>query len=153
MPGLFYVAAAAFIAKDGKLLVLKRSPLRDFEANYWEVVSGRLEQNIKDVKSELLREIKEELGKDFNCEVIAPIGTYNFYRGGDKSKEHVGIDYICRYISGEVKLSDEHTEYRWIDPKEFEGNEANESVKQKVRLFAKVKDWRLQNAECFRGCK
>ena len=153
MPGLFYVAAAAFIAKDGKLLVLKRSPQRDFEANYWEIVSGRLEQDIRDVKSELLREIKEELGENFSCEVIAPIGTYNFYRGGDKSKEHVGIDYICRYISGKIKLSDEHTKYKWIDPKEFETYQASESVKQKVRLFTKVKDWYLQNAEHFKNAR
>lgn len=154
MPGKFFVAAAAFIANDkGQLLVLKRSLKHDHEGGYWETISGRLEQHVKDVKSELQREIKEELGNNFKCEVIAPIGTYNFYRSGDKKKEHIGIDYICKYISGDIKLSKEHTEYKWINPEEFENYKANDSVKQKVKLFAEVKDWYLKNAFLFKGMK
>ena len=153
MPGVFYVAAAAFIEKDSKLLVLKRSPYHDYDAGNWEVVSGRLEQGIKEVKLELEREIREELGESFKCEIIAPIGTYNFLRNDDPKKEHVGIDYICQYKSGDISLNQEHTEYRWIDPKGFEKYKAVDSVKQKVRLFSQVKDWFLENKEYFAQTK
>ncbi|HUW22161.1 MAG TPA: NUDIX domain-containing protein [Candidatus Bathyarchaeia archaeon] len=153
MPGQFFLAVAAFIAKKGKLLVLKRSPYRDHEPGCWETVSGRLEQNIKNVKSELLREIREELGSDFQCQVIAPFGTYNFYRCRDKSQEHIGIDYICRYTSGIITLSQEHSEYRWIDPREFTDFKANDSLINKVRLFTKVRSWYLRNGQTFRGYK
>ncbi len=154
MPGKFYVAAAAHILnKEGRPLVMKRSPKHDFEGGYWETVSGRLEQHIKDVKSELQREIAEELGDDFQCEIIAPIGTYNFYRGNNKSKEHVGMDYVCKYISGKIRLSKEHTEYKWIDPEEFESYQASESLKSKIELLSKIKDWYLKNTAVFKSCK
>jgi 8-oxo-dGTP diphosphatase len=153
MPGQFFLAAAAFIEKDEKILILKRSSKLDFEKEFWETVSGRLEQNLTEVKNELLREIKEELGGDFKCQVIAPFGTYNFYRGENKTQETVGIDYFCKYISGEIELSKEHTEYRWIDPKEFEKYQASESLKSKVKLFSKIRNWYLKNSDLFRGYK
>lgn len=153
MPGQFFLAAAAFIEKDGKLLILKRSPKHDYEAKNWETVSGRLEQNIKDVKSELLREIQEELGKGFKCEVIAPFGTYNFYRGENKTQETVGVDYLCKYISGEIKLSQEHAEYRWIKPEDFKNYHSSESLRRKVELFGKIKDWYLKNSHFFKDFK
>jgi len=153
MPGQFFLAAAAFIDKNGKLLILKRSPKHDFEGENWETVSGRLEQNLTEVKAELQREIKEELGKDFKCRIIAPFGTYNFYRGEDKTQETVGIDYFCKYLSGKIKLSQEHTEYRWVDPQEFKKYQASDSLRSKVRLFSKIRDWYLKNEKLFEGFK
>jgi len=151
MPGKFYVAVAAFMEKNGKLLILKRSSHHDYDPGKWETVSGRLEQHSKDVKNELKREIKEELGDDFNCKIIAPFGTYHFYRDKGKAKEHVGIDYIARYISGKIKLSKEHTEYRWINPQDFVNYKSSSSLQDKVRLFIKVNKWFLRNSSIFQN--
>lgn len=139
MNGMFYVAANAIIfRKDGKILILKRKPNYDQSPDKWDTVSGRLHQHIKNVQSELKRELIEELGEDFICEIVSPISTYNFYRGGDKTQELVGIDYYCKYISGEVILSEEHTAYKWIDPKDFIKYDISESLKNAVEQAIKV---------------
>ncbi len=150
MAGRFYVAANAIISRnDGKILVLKRELNYDHDPDRWETVGGRLIQDIADVKTELKREIKEELGENFKCQVVAPFSTYNFYRGGDKSKELVGIDYVCFYKEGEVNLSDEHTEYKWVDPEDFLEMDITDSLKRAVRIYIKSKDWYLDNMDIF----
>ncbi len=150
MAGRFNVAANAIISRaDGKILILKRKPNYDHDPDRWDTVSGRLKQDIENVKSELRREIREELGEEFKCQIIAPFSTYNFYRGGDKNKEIVGIDYVCLYESGSVKLSSEHTDYKWIDPKEFLEMDITDSLKRAVSIYMKSKEWYQSNADLF----
>ncbi len=133
MEGKFMVAANAVIFnKNGEILIVRRNKETDQSPDKWDTVSGRLKQDIKSVEKELLREIEEELGKDFKCKIIAPISTYNFYRGGDKSKELVGIDYYCEYTSGDIVLSDEHSDYMWENPEAFIKYDISESLKKTV---------------------
>ena len=47
------------------------------------------------------------------ADVIMPISTGFFYRGA-KEYPMVVIDFWCRYVDGNVKLSWEHSEYNWI---------------------------------------
>ena len=105
-----YVGMGAVIEKDGKYLVLKRTKDKDFQPEAWETVTGRLEQN-ESPNDAILREVKEET--NLEVEVIMPIDTGFFYRGG-KEFPMVFIAYYCKYLSGEVKLSWEHSEYKWI---------------------------------------
>jgi 8-oxo-dGTP diphosphatase len=106
----FYVAIGALIEKDEQFLVLRRSQEKDVGANLWEFITGRLEEE-EDPTLGVLREVKEEV--DLDVEVIMPINTSFFYRG---SKEYpmIFIVYWCKYLKGEIKLSWEHTEYKWI---------------------------------------
>jgi 8-oxo-dGTP diphosphatase len=106
----FYVAVGALIEKEDQYLVLRRSPEKDVGANLWEYVTGRLEEE-EDPAIGVIREVKEEV--DLEVEVIMPINTSFFYRG---SKEYpmVFIVFWCRYLKGEVTLSWEHTEFKWI---------------------------------------
>lgn len=105
-----YVGMAAVIEKEGKFLVMKRSPKKDFEPEAWETVTGRLEEEESPIQG-TLREVKEET--DLEVEIIIPLDTGFFYRGG-KDFPMVFIAYYCRYISGKVKLTWEHSEYKWI---------------------------------------
>ena len=107
----FYVGVAAIIEHNNQILVLKRSPEKDVGANLWEVVTGRLEEE-EDPLIGVLREIEEEVS--LKTKVIMPIHTKFFYRGG-KEYPMVLISYWCKYISGEVKISWEHSEYKWLD--------------------------------------
>lgn len=106
----FYVAIGALIEKDNQYLVLRRSPEKDVGGNIWEFITGRLEEE-EDPAIGVLREVKEEV--DLDVEIIMPINTSFFYRGS-KDFPMVFIVYWCRYLKGEVKLSWEHTEYKWI---------------------------------------
>lgn len=140
MNGKFYVAANAIIFdKEGEILILKRSPKYDQSPDKWDTVSGRLHQNIESVEKELLREIVEELGENFKCEIIAPVSTYNFYRGGDKEQELIGIDFICKYVSGNLILSEEHTEYKWEKPGLFINYDISNSLKNAIKKAIKYR--------------
>ena len=106
----FYVGVGALIEKDDKYLVLKRSPEKDVGANLWEIVTGRVEEEENPMNS-AIREVKEEVNLD--VEVIMPLDTGFFYRGGTEYPM-IFIVYWCRYLSGEVKISWEHSEYKWL---------------------------------------
>ena len=105
-----YVGMGAVIEKDGKYLVLKRSKDKDFQPEAWETVTGRLEQD-ESPNNAILREVKEET--DLNVEIILPLDTGFFYRGG-KEFPMVFIAYYCKYVDGKINLSWEHSEFKWI---------------------------------------
>jgi len=100
----------AIVESDQGILVLKRSPEKDFAPDTWEVITGRLEMGENPEKG-IIREITEET--DIQAELIMPVHTSFFYRG---SQEYpmVFIDFWCRYLEGDVKLSWEHSEYEWV---------------------------------------
>lgn len=106
----FYVGLGAVIVRDGKVLILKRSPDKDFAPNRWEIVTGRLERG-ENPAAGILREIEEET--KLKAEVIMPVNTEFFYLGSEEFPM-VFIDFWCSYIDGEVEMSWEHTEYQWI---------------------------------------
>jgi len=106
----FYVGLAAIIEKDNHFLILKRSSKKDFAPNTWEPVTGRLERD-ENPENGVLREIKEELG--IKAQIVMPVDTSCFYRGGQKFPM-VFIYYWLNYLGGEVRLSWEHSEYKWV---------------------------------------
>lgn len=106
----FYVGVGAVIEKNNQILVLKRSPEKDFAPNTWEVVTGRLEHEEEPEKG-ILREVLEEV--KLEVDIILPVHTGFFYRGG-KEFPMVFIVFWCKYLSGDVELSWEHNEYKWI---------------------------------------
>lgn len=116
----FEVGIKAFIVKDNKLLVLKENKDNyQLPECYWEITGGRIDVGEESLpQSEvLLREIKEELGEDLKIEIGAPITTWVRKR---KENEFVFlVGYICYYKSGEIKLSEEHTEYRFVNNEEW----------------------------------
>ena len=56
-----------------------------------------------------------------------------------KERQTVGITLLAKYVGGNVKLSSEHTEYRWIDPAKFVDLPADLSLKAEIAKYAKQK--------------
>jgi len=132
----FYVGLAALVEKDEKFLVLKRSSDKDFAPNTWEPVTGRLERG-ENPEDGILRELGEEI--KIKAEVLMPVGTWFFHRG---SEEHpmVSITFWCRYVEGEVKLSWEHSEYKWITLSEAIDEPDLEYFRQCFQRIRKLKE-------------
>jgi 8-oxo-dGTP diphosphatase len=105
-----FVGIGAAIERDGKFLILKRSENKDFAPNAWENVTGRIEEE-ESPETGVLREVFEETGTE--VEIVMPVQTGFFYRGA-KEFPMVFIAYWCRHIKGEVKLSWEHSAFRWV---------------------------------------
>lgn len=92
------------IIDDNKSLVLIK-PNGDSDLPGGRVEAG---ENLKD---SLCREIYEETGLE--VKIIEPVARWSFKKN---SKLFVmGVTYLCEYLSGQVKLSDEHMGYYWSD--------------------------------------
>ncbi len=124
--GRFMVAVGAVITNtEGKILLIKRSQKLDWHPGEWEIMYGRIAQH-EDPKDGLTRELNEELG--ISVVVDKPLTCWHIYRGHEETAENdlIGITYSATTTDTEVKLSDEHEEYRWVTP-----NEALELIKVK----------------------
>ena len=121
-PKLF-VAAKAFIYCDGKILILRESHQYSEGTNmgFFDVVGGRITPGER-VDESLIREIKEETG------LIVKIGQPFFvseWRPVVKGAlwQVVGIFFKCFSDSDKIVLSNDHDEYRWIEPKNFKNED------------------------------
>jgi 8-oxo-dGTP diphosphatase len=113
MDPMFIVAQKAMIRKGNEFLILKRSPDRPTYPNHWDFPGGMLEHG-EDPEKGILREVSEESGLKVN--VIKPI----FCASRNVNDRHVFfVVYECELVSGEIQLSNEHTEFRWANREEI----------------------------------
>lgn len=108
----FRNAVKAFIVKDGKLLLIRRRPNDVHKPGEWDIPGGRLELGENPFEG-LKREAHEETGLEI--EIIMPIDVHYFTRD-DNQKIQLTI-FICTPKLDKIKLSEEHTEYNWLDLK------------------------------------
>ena len=103
---------AAYIEKDNKVLIAKRSTGDPNVLGKWEFPGGKVNENENEFNA-IEREIKEE----FELEIVAK----EFITNSTFIYPNKTVDlrlYKCDYISGEFHLHD-HSEYRFIDKKEL----------------------------------
>ena len=110
----FYLTVKGIVERDGKILVLKRSALDDHLPEVWETPGGGVDKE-ESPQEAFKREILEETG--LVVTIGRPFNVFTFRK--DTGEFKVGITFLCKYESGEVKLSEEHSEYRFIKPSEF----------------------------------
>lgn len=105
------IAVKAFVINNGKLLIVKRADDDRYMPGVWEVPGGKLDSG-EDIETGLLRETKEETGLDI--EIQREISERYFTRFDVKIKMHI---FLCNAIGefGKIDLSEEHTEYEWIE--------------------------------------
>jgi 8-oxo-dGTP diphosphatase len=110
----FHLTVKGIVGRGGKILVLKRSAADDHLPEVWETPGGGVDQE-ESPQEALKREILEETG--LLVTIGKPFNVFTFHK--DTGEFKVGITFLCEYASGEVKLSEEHSEYRFIEPQEF----------------------------------
>ena len=101
----------SIIEKDGKVLVLKRSSKDPFSADCWDLPGGVMNFG-EEVVAALKREVKEECGLEI--ETLSPMDVSTRI---DNEEQYVAVTFICEYKSGTVKLSKDHSEFKWVDAK------------------------------------
>ncbi|MBI4150408.1 NUDIX domain-containing protein [Candidatus Woesearchaeota archaeon] len=107
---LFAIAVKSFIVHGTKLLILKRRPNDPHKPSVWEIPGGRIAAG-ENPYDGLLRETKEETALDI--EPICPLGVQHFTR--DDGQRITMIIFYCKPSHTHVRLSEEHTDYQWID--------------------------------------
>lgn len=108
------VIVKGIILYEEKVLVLKRSNTDEIGAGNWEFVGGSIEYG-EGLEEALLREIKEEISIDVKIEKILYATTYN----AKPNRYDVIIVYKCKAEDDNIKLSEEHSEYKWVNEKEL----------------------------------
>lgn len=107
------IGQKAIIQKDNKYLVIRKSLTVPRFPGYWDFPGGCLEEN-EDPKNGIKREVFEETNLEIlpmkvvwkiNLEVNGYIVEYRIWK--------------TKLVSSEVKLSHEHTEFKWLGKKEI----------------------------------
>jgi len=106
----FRCAAKALIYHQGSILVIKRRPNDVHRPAEWDIPGGRMEPG-ENPYDALAREAREEIKMDI--EIILPIEVQHFVRQ-DGQKIALTI-FLCTAESDTATLSEEHTEYRWLN--------------------------------------
>lgn len=108
----FQVAIKAFVLGEAGLLLVRES---DGE-RLWELPGGRIDVGEEELPpaAVLLRELREELGPAFECEIGRPVAAWTRPPNPPVRNPPVFLlGYVCRYRAGEIQLSPEHVEFMW----------------------------------------
>jgi 8-oxo-dGTP pyrophosphatase MutT (NUDIX family) len=100
------VAVAGIVVKDDKVLML----LRNFSPKIWAPPGGHLSPG-ENPDAGVKREVLEECGL-----IVEPVRAISVYMGKHLGELLLGISIVCRYISGEIQLSEENIKFKWFDP-------------------------------------
>ena len=106
----FLIGQKAVIRRDDKILLLK--------AKQWDLPGGLIDFG-EDIQVALHREIMEEAALTATIDrifVSADMRDYPFkFDDGRILNIHfIMLGYLCDYVSGEVRLSEEHSEFAWV---------------------------------------
>lgn len=118
---LFCVGQKAFIEKDGKVLIIY-DPMEGLDFPGGKIQEGEAKNgDTSSLVNSLKREVREEV--DLEIEVFNPFTVwYHEFPKGHRNypKKVYLIGFKCKYLSGELKLSDEHNKFEWIDESDYE---------------------------------
>ena len=113
---LFCVDQKAFIERDGKVLVL-HDPVEGLDFPGGKIQEGEAKNgDAASLIGPLQREVREETGLEI--EVGSPFAVW-YHEFSPRHRNYPKRAYLvafrCRYVSGEVTLSDEHDGFQWVD--------------------------------------
>jgi 8-oxo-dGTP diphosphatase len=127
----FGIATKAIIKnKDNKFLVILKSDIEEINPNEIDLPGGRLKfgENFEDG---LKRETMEELGITIEIMRLSRVWTLI------KNDLHlVGLTFLANYVSGDIKLSQEHINFQWISKKDILNGEYPEWIKKEFKEIA-----------------
>ncbi len=146
-----YIECYVAIKTEGKykFLLLKRAENDKLYPGIWQIITGRIEKGEKAFET-ALREVKEESGLNPERLYVLP-HTTTFYSPRTDAISLIPL-FICIVDSKKVKLSEEHSEYKWLDVtkasqklyfKSQKENvkfiESNLRTKERLKTFTEIK--------------
>jgi 8-oxo-dGTP pyrophosphatase MutT (NUDIX family) len=116
------VATGGFVTNSqGQVLLIKSPRYGD-----WEFPGGQVEES-ETILHALEREVFEETG--IIVRVKSLVGIYS----NTCKPSIINIDFICEYISGEPKISEESTQVEWVDPEEALSRMRREAIYKRLK--------------------
>ena len=112
---------------DDEILIVKRHPKSRTDPEMWELPGGKVEK-AEHFADALIREIKEETNLD--CEVG------DFCEAVQNDYMHKRTVQLIMYlddVSGDVKISEEHTDWMWANLDKIETLEISTSLEKVLK--------------------
>ena len=113
-----FVGQKAFIRKGRKVLVLRDPNHLVGSQTGLDFPGGRFRWG-GSPEDELVREVTEETGLKIKVGRPFTVWTNKTYKDKGVRKPIFLIGFICEYVNGEVRLSDEHDRFEWMDQKSY----------------------------------
>ncbi|HMM22044.1 MAG TPA: NUDIX domain-containing protein [Selenomonadales bacterium] len=101
-----YFAVKALILNGGDFLIMHKA---EAEEAVWELPGGRMEYG-ETAEETLAREVLEETGLG-----VVPIRVLDTWNCVYEMYQITGIIYLCKAQNNEVRLSEEHDRFRWVN--------------------------------------
>ncbi|MDO8536998.1 MAG: NUDIX hydrolase [bacterium] len=119
---------AVLFDSGGKLLALQRSNTHPYKPLTWDLPGGDLSFG-EDPLAGIVREVNEETGlnvrglKPFDVEAqVTPNNDF-----------WITIAYRTQNFDGDIKLSYEHSDFKWLSPQEFLSLESAPKLKRFIQ--------------------
>lgn len=120
------ICANIFVRKDGKYLMLRRSPLKKVLPNYLHPIGGKVDPN-EDPFTAAQREVMEEAGIKVKNMRLEAVLTEDL--SADNRENWIIFHFSADYESGEIIDTEEGT-LEWHTPEEIKNDKLFSSVKE-----------------------
>lgn len=118
---------------DGKILIVKRHPKSRTDPKMWELPGGKVEKG-EHFTDALVREIKEETNLDVDVGDFAEAIQNDYIH-----KRTVQLMMYLENVEGNVKISEEHTDWMWASLEDVKQLEISTSFKKML----KKRNWKI----------
>ncbi len=127
----FAIATKCAVKKENKVLVILKTAKEkegDYTSSSYDFPGGRLEYG-ETLLNGLRREIREETNIEVKNIMLKEANSFIKENGINL----VVLQYIAEYESGEIKLSHEHEEFKWLGLEDL-NNEIPKWIEEYVKL-------------------
>jgi ADP-ribose pyrophosphatase YjhB (NUDIX family) len=126
-------------SKNGEsVLLAKRKGEADYDEMY-SFIGGKMETTDRDILDGLRREKNEEVGEQFKINIYPVFNITKYFIKKD-GNAMVLPHYYAQHIEGEVNLSQEYSEIKWILLSDLEQFEPKiENITEIVQKFIDIK--------------
>ncbi|GAA1378721.1 NUDIX domain-containing protein [Catellatospora chokoriensis] len=121
---------AVIVDEQARVLLQRRA-----DSGNWSLPGGTMEIG-ETLEQCVVREVREETGLD--VEVTGLVGVYTdpghvIAYGDGEARQQFSLVFRARVVGGELALSDESTELRYVAPAEFDAMPIHESTRLRLR--------------------
>ena len=110
---IMIMISKSVIEKDGKFLITRRAASRKAFPEFWDFPGGKFDPG-EDATQTVVREVMEEVALEIEPGEMLKTAEYH-----DDQYDLLFHYFEPIIISGEIKLSHEHTEFKWVTQDEI----------------------------------